>query len=331
MPTSFPPRRAVLRGLGRSGVALAAGVALSACGLRWEADAPDLPVLPRDRYPGADALHAEAQRVAAARGAVAEAGSTELVAMHGAQLAVLTKRLVAAGALARGQADELAASTPIATPDVADDAAREIAAQAEWAGLAAGEASLHGAGVEDALLIGSIQVARAAAGRLLGGRWAPPSPGDGIASLDPEIRDTLLPHLRGAQLTLQLIAAQGGTELEDEAAESAAVCERLMLDLSRYSAEGEVPPPALGAPWTLPASPEEGRTQAGAAMSRCADAFAAAMPGVLTLPVDREAENATDEARVWTALRRRAAECEEQATAWSGRVRPLPGVDAEAA
>lgn len=321
----------MLRGLGLSSVALAAGVTLSACGLRWEADAPDLPVLPRDRYPGADALYAEAQRVAAARRAAAEAGSHQLVTMHEAQLAVLAKRLVAVDALTQGQADALAAPTPVATPDVAGGAAREIAAEAEWSGLAPGEASLHGAGADDVLLIGSIQVARAAAGRLLGGEWAPPTPADGIASLDPGVRDPLLPHLRGAQLTLQLIAAQGGAELEDAAAESAAVCERLMLDLTRHSAEGEAPPPALGAPWTRPASPEEARTQAGAAMSRCADAFAAAMPGVLTLPVDREAETAAAEMRVWTALRRRAAECEEQATAWSGRVRPLPGVDAEAA
>lgn len=112
-------RREVLRLAGVVTGAAALG-GLAGCGLRWERDAPDLPLLPSARaYPAAQALRAEAGRHLSAQQEArrwADAGgpalARELVAVHAQVAAALEARLDAVGE-ARATAS---ATTPATTP-----------------------------------------------------------------------------------------------------------------------------------------------------------------------------------------------------------------------
>ncbi len=350
-------------GLGLWGAA-SVGV-LTGCGLRWESDAPDLPVLPRDRHPGADALRGELTYIEAARltaaSASASTGDDAAVAAHTEQIRALRQRLADVNDLGPSEPTDPPPLPPLPTAPAANtDLARRAAAEAEWAGLdlaASAHLAASGADEQDLLLISSIQVCRLALGRRFGGRWAAASPHDGFAQISAAVTGDLLAAARRCAYVLDVCAARAPAALETTATGSRDTAHRLLIDLDAAAAaqagqneqtepneqtaeaEGRVggatPPPPLGYPLDAAAlsTPAGVSALAARALADLSDALVAAMPGEWkhaaetadAAPADESAPT-PESARPVVALRRRAAECEQWHSAWSSGVRSLPGL-----
>lgn len=338
-------RRAVLRALGLAGFS---GL-LAGCGLRWESDAPDLPLLPRDRHPGAEALRGETALVEAARAAAAAAGDGVAVAANTDHLRALTDRLVAVHDIpaARDGTQETPAATAVTpAPEVATPAPAEApslrarAARAEWAGLdpqaAADIAAV--ADAQDLLLLASVQVSRLALGRRFGGRWSALTPTDGIADVTAEAIPDLLATARRTAYVLDVCAARATPAQEPAATASIDAVARIVADLAAAarrdreredgSTEPAIPPPPLGYPLDLAstADPEAVADAAATALASLSDALVAAMPQQWARAHAPDGQQPAHAAKPHVALRRRAAECEQWHTAWNSQVRSLPGL-----
>ena len=354
-------RRTMLRGLGLAGLG-AAAAGLGGCGLRWESDAPNLPLLPRDRHPGAAALRAELARVEAACQATAAAGDAVAAAANTEQVQALVARLTAVNDI-RPDDPALGLLTP-AVPDPVDPTsptnptspprppandAKPRAVTAQWAGLDAETTegiAAGGADGQDLLLLASVQVGRLALGRRLGGRWAALSPGDGIAGVSPATATTLLASARRTAYLLDVCAARASDAQKSAAAGGRDAVHRIVVDLGAAataptapsgdatgSRDGATPPPPLGYPLQAPTTPEEVASLAGGALTDLSDAIVAAMPDEWARVADTADTADTSgtsvpaaAAKTVSALRRRAAECEQWHTAWTTQVRGLPGL-----
>lgn len=327
-------RRTILRGLGLAGLG-AAAASLGGCGLRWESDAPDLPLLPRDRHPGAEALRAELARAETARQAASVAGDAVAAAANTEQVQALIARLTAVNDIREGDpALGVVAPTALAAPPTEGPTndVRRRASVAQWAGLDTDTAAgivRDGADGQDLLLLTSVQVGRLALGRRLGGRWAALSPGDGIADVSPETAATLLAGARRTAYLLDVCAARASDAQKPAAAGARDAVHRIVLDLGTAATaarEGATPtatlPPPLGYPLQPPTTREDVASTAGRALTDLSDAIVAAIPDTWA----RGTDGADAPVRAMLALRRRAAECEQWHTAWTSRVRGLPGL-----
>lgn len=334
--TREPNRRNVLRALAAAvtgGAVLGLG---AGCGLRWEADAGNLPLLPRDRWAGADLLLGELEAVLTASqtlAAVGGRGLAPLVAAHQAQETALRQRL------AEVHEDTPAPPTGAPTPGTAT-AAQLV--KAEWAGLMdpGGRtlAPAHPAGdQQDVLLVGSVQVARLAFGRRAGGTWPAPSPEDGLRALPAEPAAGLLAHVRATVYQLEIVAARLPQATTKElprnaaqvAADTLAALNRLETDLTQGAATPT--PPPLGYPHGQPTTPEQLRDHAIDALTGLADAMVTALPAAWPFAADANAPAGSPEGPdfgAYSALRTRAADVEHWRLAWGGTMRGTPGMSA---
>lgn len=304
-------------GLGLAGLGT---VALTGCGLRWETDAPELPVLPRDRHDGAEVLRAEFTRIVEARATAAAAGDAVVVAANTEQLQALAHRLEAVRDVRPESPLVVPPAPKVATPPAAQLASlRETASRAQWRGLVAattGEAAYVLTDTSDMLLLASEQVSRLALGRRLGGRWPALTPDDGIEQLPAPVSDQLLPIADRTAYVLDVCAARATPAQKAAATGSREAAHRILTDLRATASTDNLP--ELGYPLDPPTTPAAVAAAAAEALASLSDALVAAIPDRW-----RVAQVATGPV---LALRRRAAECEQWHTAWTNRVRSLPGL-----
>lgn len=309
-PAGRPGRREVLA----SGALGAAGLLLAGCGLRWESDAPDLPLLPREPYPGLDVLSAERDRTRAALVALSSVGSPagapavgrltatlagRLAATHRADVAALDARLAQVGSGADGAATPPAstgsdpASPPAsprssprpssAPPDnpAAGPSATAQVVSAERADLGAGvvSAAVAGAAAADLPVLVAARVGRAGAARLLGAQvpGAPPDPRV-PAAVAGRLLDLVAPAVYG----LEVAAAQAAPARRETATAAVDALSVARDQLDELAGPAPTPVPLgyrLPFPVTTPAAADRLAAAVLHDLARDLVAACAAVPG----------------------------------------------------
>lgn len=200
-------------GTGGLVLALAGG-----CGLRLESDAPDVPFVPREPYPGLAVLTAERSRCLAARDAAAAAPATRRVtvevarafaAAHAADLAALDARIAEVG----DDRPTPSGTTPPAAPDFAGAEGADLHDEGL---VTATVAALPGA---DLPVVLGARLTRAVAARSLDVAvpGAPKQP-----SVPPEVAARVLALVRPVMYRLEVAAAQAAPKRKDAATDTVA-------------------------------------------------------------------------------------------------------------
>lgn len=246
--------------------------AVSGCGLRWERDAPQLPVVPSARpYPGGAALrtelaHCSAARTAAQRwsGVGGPVLSRVIVRVHDEQIAALTARLEAASEPTRATestSGPATSPTPGRTvpPEGEEEAARRRLLAAESAGLTDYGLLVAAAAADRPLLAGCL-VARGQAARLLGARALPRPhrPAAGSVAQAVELLATVRPVVYGLEVAAaRVVVARGERAPMAQASLEAARRQRQLLE-QQAGSRAPAPPPGyrLDAPVATPADAE---------------------------------------------------------------------------
>ena len=281
MPQSDPgmPPCPSRRGVLTLGVGTVAAMALAACGIRLEDDAPRVPLIPtREPVPGESFLlalwrHSDdlAQR-ATSVGGPATGVPARLAALHHSQVTVLESELLRLGvpqqvldpatatpsASATGPASGSATATSSGTPSAgAPDSASTAAAVQGPKGLAADEASDLGPTAVASLatvpsaaipLVGSVLAQRAAAAILLGA----PATWPEASWSAPSLASSYLESTRAAVYAFEVVAAQSPSGAQHTLALATLSALESRAQAQESLAGASAGPPALAYPLPFP-------------------------------------------------------------------------------